>query len=60
MIGVQKAYLEHVPVKMTEMEFWTAYFQSKYFHRNRVGAVRESGKGDIFEKYMEMDNCNAF
>ena len=55
--GVQKAFLNNVPTTMSETEFWTAYFQSKYFHRNRVGSVRESGKGDIFEKYMEMDNC---
>ena len=35
---------------MNEKEFWTAYFSSKYFHRNRVSLA--SDKDDLFQPYM--------
>jgi transcription initiation factor TFIIH subunit 1 len=50
--GVHRAYLDHVPVKMTEKEFWTLYFSSKYFHRNRVVASNKN-QVDIFEPYLK-------
>ncbi len=34
--AVRKRHLEHVPHQMTEQEFWTKFFQSHYFHRDRV------------------------
>jgi transcription initiation factor TFIIH subunit 1 len=53
--GVHRAYLDHVPTKLTEKEFWTLYFSSKYFHRNRIVASNKKEQ-DIFEPYLkEMD-----
>lgn len=31
--AVKKKYIEHVPEKLTESQFWTKFFQSHYFHR---------------------------
>lgn len=31
--AVKKKYIEHVPAKLTESQFWTKFFQSHYFHR---------------------------
>eukprot|EP01087_Luapelamoeba_hula_P024350 TRINITY_DN9235_c0_g2_i1.p1 TRINITY_DN9235_c0_g2~~TRINITY_DN9235_c0_g2_i1.p1 ORF type:complete len:816 (-),score=173.23 TRINITY_DN9235_c0_g2_i1:86-2533(-) len=48
--AVKKAYDEWVPDKLTEQQFWTKYFQSQYFHRDRVKAsqARESTEsGDV-------------
>lgn len=33
--AVKKKYMEHVPAKMSESQFWTKFFQSHYFHRDR-------------------------
>ncbi len=49
-----RAYNDNVPDKMTEKEFWEKFFQSAYFHRDRV---REStinvAKEDIFAGCLE-------
>lgn len=50
--GVHKAYLDHVPDKLSEKEFWTKYFLSKYFHRNRMVTAKASLEEDIFADYM--------
>jgi transcription initiation factor TFIIH subunit 1 len=50
--GVHKAYQHNVPDKLSEKEFWTAYFSSKYFHRNRTSI---SSQNDIFQEYMQQD-----
>lgn len=31
--AVKKKYIEHVPAKLSEAQFWTKFFQSHYFHR---------------------------
>jgi hypothetical protein len=41
---------------MSEKEFWTAYFSSKYFHRNRMGMKNATANSDIFEPYMVLEN----
>ncbi|GLD99992.1 hypothetical protein PINS_up008720 [Pythium insidiosum] len=45
--AVHLAYKEQVPDKMSETEFWGAFFKSKYFHRDRKAA----GHDDLFTKY---------
>ncbi|CAG0918900.1 unnamed protein product [Notodromas monacha] len=35
--AVKKKHMECVPDKVSESEFWTKFFQSHYFHRDRVG-----------------------
>lgn len=48
--AVHLAYQAQVPDKMTETEFWGAFFKSKYFHRDR-----KVGHEDMFTKYEEQE-----
>ena len=34
--AVRQKYLQHVPHNLSETEFWTKFFQSHYFHRDRL------------------------
>lgn len=49
--AVHLAYQAQVPDKMTETEFWGAFFKSKYFHRDR----KNGGHEDMFTKYEEKE-----
>ncbi|XP_055536075.1 general transcription factor IIH subunit 1 [Wyeomyia smithii] len=50
--AVKRKHAEHVPAKLTEAEFWTKFFQSHYFHRDRIVA----GTKDIFNECGKIDD----
>ncbi|XP_055692887.1 general transcription factor IIH subunit 1 [Lutzomyia longipalpis] len=50
--AVKRKYQEHVPAKLSESEFWTKFFQSHYFHRDRITA----GTKDIFSECGKIDD----
>lgn len=48
--SIHLAYQDQVPDKLSETEFWSAFFKSKYFHRDR-----KAGHEDLFTKYEEKE-----
>ncbi|XP_022909200.1 general transcription factor IIH subunit 1 [Onthophagus taurus] len=50
--AVKKKYVEHVPAKLTEAQFWTKFFQSHYFHRDRKYAESK----DLFTECGKIDD----
>nr|CCA17600.1 general transcription factor IIH subunit putative [Albugo laibachii Nc14] len=48
--AIHLAYQDQVPDKLSETEFWSAFFKSKYFHRDR-----KAGHEDLFTKYEEKE-----
>ncbi|KAH8333297.1 hypothetical protein KR074_008421 [Drosophila pseudoananassae] len=50
--AVKRKHSENVPSKMPESEFWTKFFQSHYFHRDRLTA----GTKDIFTECGKIDD----
>jgi len=51
--AVKKKHIENVPSKLSEQEFWTKFFQSHYFHRDRVHA---QGTKDLFTECARADD----
>ncbi|XP_075985028.1 transcription factor B1 [Anticarsia gemmatalis] len=51
--AVRKKHVDYVPNKMTEAEFWTKFFQSHYFHRDRIAS---SSSKDLFGECAKMDD----
>lgn len=52
--AVKRKHQEHVPAKMSEQEFWSKFFQSHYFHRDRLSA----GTKDLFAECGKIDDMN--
>lgn len=50
--AVKRKHSESVPGKLSESEFWSKFFQSHYFHRDRVTA----GLKDIFVECGKIDD----
>lgn len=50
--AVRKKYHDKVPDKMSEKEFWTMFFQSHYFHRERVNLNSK----DLFSDCVKKDD----
>ena len=50
--AVRTKYMEHVPIKLSETDFWTKFFQSHYFHRDRIHA----GIKDLFTECAKLDD----
>ncbi|XP_033823999.1 general transcription factor IIH subunit 1 [Periophthalmus magnuspinnatus] len=49
--AVKQKYTENVPHNLTEKLFWTSFFQSQYFHRDRIN----TGSQDIFSECAKQD-----
>ncbi|XP_057659813.1 general transcription factor IIH subunit 1 [Diorhabda carinulata] len=50
--AVKKKYIDNVPSKLSESQFWTKFFQSHYFHRDRKYAESK----DIFTECGKLDD----
>lgn len=53
--AVKTKYLQKVPDTLSEKEFWTMFFQSHYFHRERVNTQGNNSK-DIFADCVKKDD----
>nr|CAB3251307.1 general transcription factor IIH subunit 1-like [Phallusia mammillata] len=52
--AVKRKYMDKVPDKLSEKEFWEMFFQSHYFHRDRLNQGNSSK--DIFSDCIKKDD----
>lgn len=51
--AVRQKHSECVPNKMSENQFWTKFFQSHYFHRDRIHSTSTK---DLFTDCAKIDD----
>jgi len=54
--AVRQKHYENVPDKMSEEEFWSRFFQSHYFHRDRVNFTNK----DLFADCAKTDEQGIY
>ncbi|KAG6469745.1 hypothetical protein ZIOFF_070676 [Zingiber officinale] len=59
--AVHRAFLNFVPVKMTEKDFWTKYCRAEYLHRtkNSVAAAAEAAEDEELAVFLKHDDILA-
>ncbi|KAE8098912.1 hypothetical protein FH972_016940 [Carpinus fangiana] len=59
--AVQQAFLNLVPSKMTERDFWTKYFRAEYLHskKNAVEAAAEAAEDEELAIFLKDDDILA-
>ncbi|CAK9180708.1 unnamed protein product [Ilex paraguariensis] len=59
--AVRQAFLNFVPSKMTEKEFWTKYSRAEYLHstKNVVVAAAEAAEDDELAVFLKQDDMAA-
>ncbi|KAL5981343.1 General transcription and DNA repair factor IIH subunit TFB1-1 [Asimina triloba] len=59
--AVHQAYLNFVPTKMTEKDFWTKYCRAEYLHRTRnsVAAAAEAAEDEELAVFLKHDDILA-
>ncbi|KAI7734797.1 hypothetical protein M8C21_005463 [Ambrosia artemisiifolia] len=59
--AVRQAYLDSVPNKMTEKEFWTKYWRAQYLHstKNIVAAAAEAAEDEELAVFLKQDDILA-
>ncbi|KAK4363933.1 hypothetical protein RND71_015291 [Anisodus tanguticus] len=60
--AVRQAYLNFVPGKMSEKEFWTKYSRAEYLHstKNIVAAAAEAAEDEELAVFLKQDDMLAF
>jgi len=55
--AVKKRYVDTVPDQVTEKEFWTEFFKSSHFHRDRI---QTNSSKDVFGECAKKDEQEQF
>lgn len=59
--AVHRAFLDYVPSKMSEMDFWTKYCRAEYLHRtkNYMAAAAEAAEDEELALFLKHDDILA-